>query len=234
MEHGQSTAPDIRKETPQMTPFNTLSPGGLGILMARAGVGKTACLTQIALAHLLGDRPVLHVCIDIVPDKVKVWYRELLKSMRPAADAKEQESLQHRIEPLRFILSYLNQTFSTEKLEQSLQNLRESTGFKPSVVILDGLDFDRVTRESLEKLKSFAEKNAVPLWLSAKTHRHIGTANERAVPYPCHETDDLFEDIVMLESFPTGIRVKLLKHGGQYGPEQTEIMLNPHTFLIQN
>lgn len=234
MEHGQSTAPDARTETPLKTPFNTLSPGNLGVLLARAGVGKTACLTQIALEHLLGDHPVLHVCIDIVPDKVKVWYRELLKSMRPAADTKEQESLQHRIEPLRFILSYLNQTFSTEKLAQSLQNLRDQTGFKPSVVILDGLDFDRATRESIEALREFAVAQNVPMWLSAKTHRHIATANERSIPYPCHEIDDLFEDIVLLESHPAGIQVKLLKHQGHYNPESAAIMLNPHTFLIQS
>ena len=38
---------------------NPLGPGELGVLLARAGVGKTACLTHIALEQLLRGLPVL-------------------------------------------------------------------------------------------------------------------------------------------------------------------------------
>ncbi len=56
-------------------PVNRPGPGEMGVLLARAGAGKTACLTQLAIGYLLDKEPVLHVCVDVVPDKVKLWYQ---------------------------------------------------------------------------------------------------------------------------------------------------------------
>src|SRR5512147_2937099 len=115
-----------------------LGPGQTGVVMARAGAGKTACLTHIAINHLLRGIPVLHVCIDGLPEKIKVWYHELLRNIFADKPEIEIAMLEHRIGPSRFILSYLNQTFSPEKLEQSIQKLKEQARFVPSLVILDG------------------------------------------------------------------------------------------------
>ena len=208
-----------------------LESGELGVLLADAGVGKTACLTQIALGYLLRGVPVLHVCIDEVPDKIKAWYREFLKSIASEqATDEDLSSLQRRIEPLRFILAYLNQTFNPDKLELSFQNLEEQAKFCPSMVVLDGLDFDQTPREIIEALQGFAKNHKVAVWMSAQTHRHIPTINEMGIPYPCHLIDDLFDAIVLLKAIPNAIKVNVLKHGTQYMPGYPEIFINPQTF----
>jgi hypothetical protein len=209
-----------------------LDPGEVGVLLADAGVGKTACLTQIALEHLLRGLPVLHVCVDEVPDKIKVWYKELMRSIVSERPEQDLSSMQRRIEPLRFILAYLHRTFNPEKLEQSFRNLKEQAKFCPSMVVLDGLDFDQVSRKTIETLKSFAESNMISLWMSARTHRHIPTVNEKGIPYPCHEIDDLIDAIVLLKSVPGMIQVSVLKHNGRYRPEYSEVLINPQTFLV--
>ena len=211
----------------------SLGPGELGILLARAGVGKTACLTHIALEHLLRGETVLHVCIDEIPEKIKVWYHEFLKNLAASNPEEDLAKLQYRIEPLRFILAYLHHSFTLEKLEQSLQNLKEQAKFHPSLLVIDGLDFDRVSRSLIETLKNFAVRYGVSIWMSARIHQHVSTANERGIPYPCHEMDDLFQSIVLLEPVPGVIRVKVLKQNDHYGPEQSSVFLNPQTFLIQ-
>lgn len=209
-----------------------LKAGELGVVLARAGVGKTACLTHIALEQLLRGEPVLHVCIDDSPDKIKVWYKEFLRNLSESQSSEEAASLKQRIAPLRFILAYLHQAFNPAKLELSLNNLREQAKFCPSMVVLDGLDFDRVSRPLLETLREFAQQHQVSLWMSARTHRHRSQTNERGVPYPCHELDDLFEAILLLEPLPEAIRVRAIKHQDLVNPKHGDVLLNTQTYLM--
>lgn len=227
----QPASPELIKMV-ERTLGNSLKPGQLGVVLARAGVGKTACLTHIALEQLLRGEAVLHVCIGEIPDKIKVWYQEFLKNITEGRPGEESKLLAD-IEPLRSILSYLHQTFSPEKLRQSLTNLREQAKFFPTMVILDGLDFDNISRRTIEVLRDFAAKENVSLWMSARTHRHMTEANERGIPYPCHELDDLFQAIVLLDPVsPVSIRVKVLKHEENYQPEHPPIFLNSQTYLL--
>ena len=48
-------------------------PGKLGLVLARAGVGKTAVLTGIGVDALLSGQKVLHVSIERTIDKVREW-----------------------------------------------------------------------------------------------------------------------------------------------------------------
>ena len=212
---------------------NPLRPGELGALLARAGVGKTACLTHIALEQLFGSQPVLHVCIDGAAEKIKIWYRELLKNFLSPSSRDTFTAQQRRLESLRFILAYLHHTFSIQKLEQSLHNLEEQTKFRPALIVLDGLDFDREPRATVAELRGFAQKHQVAMWMSIRTHRHIATTNENGIPYPCDGTDDLFQAILLLEPTPKAIQVRVLKDAGQYRPEHAEVFLDPQTYLLQ-
>lgn len=210
-----------------------LEAGNIGVIIGRAGVGKTAFLTHIALEHMmLYGKKVLHVCIDEVVDKIKVWYREFLKNIVALQSGEDMAGLQRRTEPLRFILAYLHHTFNPSKLEQSIMNLREQAHFEPSVLILDGLDFDHVTKSDIQELLHLAVRHSVGLWMSARTHRHISITNERGVPYPCHEMDDLFHAILYLEPEPETVRVSVIKQGENYRPAHADVILNPQTYLI--
>jgi hypothetical protein len=216
----------------QRTLGTPLPAGKLGVLMARTGVGKTGCLTHIALEQILKGVAVLHVCIDDPPEKVKVWYHEFFKHIFAGKSGEELTELQYRIEPLRFILAFLNRSFNPEKLDQSVNNLKEQAKFSPSLVIIDGIDFDSTPVGTVEALCSLAQKHGVALWLSARTHSHIPTVNERGIPYPCHEMDHLFHSILLLEPTPTAIQVKALKNNAVYHPDHPSVRLDPQTLLI--
>jgi hypothetical protein len=69
--------------------------------------------------------------------------------------------------------------------------------------------------------------------MSARTHRHISVANERGIPYPCHESDDIFNAILLLDATPPGdIQVKVLKAADGSSPSSSSVTLNPQTFLL--
>ncbi len=212
---------------------NPLASGEMGVLMAGAGVGKTACLTHIALEQLLMGNTVLHVCIDEPPEKAKVWYLELLKNIFSSEQVENVANVQLRIEPLRFIQSYLQQTFTPQKLNENLKTLKSIADFQPGMMVLDGLDFDHVDRRILEELKTIAEENGLSIWMSARTHRHKTDVNSHGIPYPCHQMDDLFHSILLLKPVSKSIHVEVLKHGLDYGPSLPQLTLNAQTYLIE-
>src|SRR5688500_19303875 len=79
-----------------------LGKGNLGLVMARAGVGKTACLMQLALDDLLRERPVLHVSLDQTMDHVLSWYDALLDDLvmmtgMQGAEVARQDMQKHRM-----------------------------------------------------------------------------------------------------------------------------------------
>jgi len=210
-----------------------LKPGEMGVLLARAGVGKTACLTHIALDALLQDKAVLHVCIDEVPDKIKIWYREILSHLTTAAGQQEQlTELLQQAESKRFIMSFLHRTFEPDKFEQSILNVQDQVQFQPDLVIIDGFALEQASRKDLDSLRGLAQKHGFALWMSGVTHRHQTTVNPRGVPYPCHEVDDLFQAILLLEPQAQAIRLVVLKHYDQYRPEHHDTRLSPQTFLL--
>ena len=214
-------------------PVRRLDRGEMGVLLARAGAGKTAVLTHLALGYILDREPVLHVCVDVVPDKVKLWYNELLRDIFSTTPQCNVSELLHAVEPLRFIMSFLNQTFSPEKLEMGIENLRREAKFDPALIILDGLDFGRA-RDLFGKIGELARRQSAPVWVSARSHRHIPDVNERGIPYPIDEMDDLFSSIFILEHEEAGIRLKALKEKGSYNPVLTDFIVDPITFLPLN
>ncbi len=210
-----------------------LRPGEMGVLLARAGVGKTACLTHIALEALAQGEKVLHTCIDELPDKIKIWYEELYRNFKTAIiDEALLKSIKENMVASRFIMSYMHHTFTPAKLEENIRSLRDQVQFVPTVVILDGLDFERVTRKQLEAIQKTAENYGTSVWFSCRIHRHIDIANDKGIPYPCHEFDDLFQAIILLEPQAHTISMVVLKHGDQYKPAHAALVLNPRTFLL--
>jgi hypothetical protein len=211
-----------------------LAAGELGVLMASAGSGKTACLTLIATEQLLQDLSVLHVCIDEKVESVKVWYQETLKNLCASQTTSDYKKCLQRLEPMRFIFAFLHDAFSPQKLAQRIENLREQAGFQPSLVVIDGLNFDQITRPTMEAFQELARRLPLPMWFSARTHRHITTTSEQGVPYPCDTLADLFQAVVLLESGTDGARLVVLKHHDQYQPPYAPVALDPQTFFVKS
>lgn len=94
-----------------------LRPGDLGLVVAGAGVGKTALLVHLALQWLLrGDR-VLHVDAREPVDRVRSHYDEVLRSVQEAGRLPDA-ALQ--VERNRMILSLHGRPF---ELDAVLRNL---------------------------------------------------------------------------------------------------------------
>jgi hypothetical protein len=208
-----------------------LGPGNLGVLVARAGVGKTACLIHIAFDKIFRKEKLVHISLEEGPEKVASYYNVIYSDLLKALNMKDDDDYRLLMERNRMILAYLNQSFDLARLTTSLQNLAERLDFRPDTLIIDGLDFETAGRSVIEGLKKAAEEFQVEIWLSALSHRHLSEVNERGIPYPCHELDDLFNIIIQLQPERSGILLKLLKDHERYEIPQNSIALDPNTFL---
>ena len=92
---------ETSRRDPTPRPFDSAFPsalaaGELGVVTALAGVGKTACLVQIALAELLQGRAALHVALDMTVSQVRQWYDRLFQE---AGRRRRAELVDHDASP---------------------------------------------------------------------------------------------------------------------------------------
>jgi len=213
------------------SPSNELGKGNLGVLMSRAGVGKTACLIHIAFDKLFRREKLVHISLEDPPEKVSSYYHVIFSDLVTALDLENEQETRMLLEGNRMILAYLKKSFDIDRLERNLKNLSENAAFSPDTLIVDGLDFEKADRGLIEGFKEIAVRFQVEVWFSALCHRHMTEINERGIPYPCNHVDDLFGIIIQLQPSQSGIFLKLLKDQAGTPASDIKVRLDPKNFL---
>jgi len=208
-----------------------LGPGNLGVLIARAGAGKTACLIHIAFDNIFRQKKLVHVSLEEGPDKIMSYYNVMYSDLLKSLNVTDDHEYRTRIDKDRMILAYLNRSFEIDRLRASLKNLKNELSFIPNALIVDGLDFENAEKTIFENFKEIAEELEAEIWFSALSHRHITDVNKRGIPYPCHKLDDLFSIMMQLLPEPSGIFLKLLKDHDNPILDGISVKLDPATFL---
>ena len=152
-----------------------LSEGGFGAVLARAGVGKTALLVQLALHTLLKGKKVHHISLYEPVSTYGTWSDEVFRHLTQSYDTKNTNKLWEDLLPHRFIMTFKVEGFSVPKLEERLTDLKEQNIFSPQMVLIDGFHFNESARTSLSDFKRLAKTHSLHVWFSVKTHRHEKT-----------------------------------------------------------
>jgi hypothetical protein len=211
-----------------------LGPGNLGVLIAPAGVGKTACLIHIAFDKIFRQKKLVHISLEEGAEKVRAYYNVMYSELGKALKIPDESEKALLIDHNRMILAYRNRSFELDRLRVNLKNLEENMGFKADTIIVDGLDFEKTERSLLEGFKKIAAEFDVEIWFSALSHRHITEKNERGIPSPCHRVDDLFSLIFQLLPEPSGVFLKMLKDHDSAAITNAHVQLDSNTFLAMD
>ena len=207
-----------------------LQPGAFCGVTARAGVGKTAFLVQIALYNQLRSKNVLHISLNDPVRKVDLWYREVFRRLSDKYQVDPIDRLWEEILPHRFIMTFRVEGFSVPILSERLNNLSEQDIFLPQMIIIDGLPFDSDISAPLTELKQFARENDFQVWFTIRTHRHEEPGPD-GVPLPLSPVYDLFDVVLQLQPEGKEVHVRPLKGGGHEEGEPS-ILLDPSTMLL--
>ena len=209
-----------------------LNKGEFGAVMARAGVGKTAFLVQLALNNMLREKNVLHISLNDPVKKVSLWYKEVFSRITNHYHIQQSTQLWDMVLPHRFIMTFRVEGFSVPKLEERLTDLIEQEIFKPDAMIIDGVPFEDPIYEDLADLKNLASRQDMQMWFTIRTHRHEETGSN-GTPAQLMQVADLFEVVIQLVPVGKHIQIKAFKGPGSAG-DQPAMMLDPATMLIQD
>ena len=207
-----------------------LQAGEFGAVMARAGVGKTAFLVQLALHSMLRGKNVLHISLNNPVKKVGLYYREVFNRIASQYDIHQTSQLWDTALPHRFIMTFRVEAFSVPKLEERLADLIEQNIFKPDTMIIDNIPFDDAVVKDLTDLKNLALNQAIHVWFSVRTHRHQEPALN-GLPIQLSRVAELFEVAIQLVPMGKRIQIKAFKGPGAEA-DFPELLLDPSTMLI--
>ncbi len=205
----------------------------MGLIMARTGVGKTALLVQIALDSILRGNRVLHISIDENLDKTKLWYDDMLQVILQECPVAKPQELIDMVRQHRMIMTFKEGVFDRARLEERLNDLIQQNIFTPDCVVIDGFDFTDTDHAKLEDIKSLMEGLDVQAWFSATSHREDERVSPSGVPAPCHELDDLFENVILLKPEQNHILLEILREDGKKSEGNSHLGLDPATMMVR-
>jgi archaellum biogenesis ATPase FlaH len=219
-----------------------LGRGNVGVVISRAGVGKTALLVQIALDDLLRDRKVLHISHEHAVDHVRAYYDEIFHEIAQQNRLDEgPRSIRFDLERNRLIYSHLGSAktapvsirggqSSMSKILETLAFSKDVAHFEPDVIIIDGFDFNNATEDAIKQLGVIARERSVELWLSAMAHSR--KAPEGGLGEPIQRFEKMLAVVVYLEGEGEHVRLRLLKDHDNRDLADLHLRLDPHSMRV--
>jgi hypothetical protein len=207
----------------------------MGLLMSRAGLGKTAILVQIALDSILRGNQVLHVSVGQSLDKTRAWYDDILKDIAGELKAEESNELRDKVLRNRLIMTFEESSFSRPKLEERLNDLLYQNIFRPTCIIIDGFDFDEADGQAVADVKDMADAMGLQIWFSALCHRDDERVSDEGVPAPCHNVGSFFDTVVMIKAQKdqANLSLNVIKDSISGLAQGKAMDLDPATYLVK-
>jgi hypothetical protein len=206
--------------------------GHLAVVLARAGVGKTAFLVGIGIDALLSGQKVLHISLERTVEKVRDWYDDLLMEMlRREKKLEHWAAIQLEVEKRRHIHTYMGRSFSAERLAQALELLRDAMNFVPNVIILDRMEMEGFDPATIEAAKKLAADAGAELWMACRTHREEpGVAGH--LPPPADRFEHLVDIAFRLDPQDAKVRLHVAKDRDKMLGMDLNVVLDPKTLLL--
>ncbi|HEX9050906.1 MAG TPA: hypothetical protein VF841_10275 [Anaeromyxobacter sp.] len=210
-----------------------LGRGHLGVIMAPAGVGKSACLVQIGLDALLRQRPVLHVAVGQSVEHVSARYDALFDELAERVDLADRRGVRESIGRRRLIWASLEGAFGARGLEEALAAFQANLGVAPAVVLVDGFQWDeREAAATVGGVKATAARAGAELWMTARDARggELGPPR-RIAPLP-DDCAALVDVGVFLEPHGRHAKLTLVKDFDRFPPAEVPLVIEGGTLRL--
>ena len=213
-----------------------LGKGNLGVVMARAGVGKTAALVQIGLDDLMRNRPVLHIALGQTVEYVLRRYDALFDDMATRTNLEERDVVAAAVAAKRIIAAFPDNELGPERLQRTVELFKQNLDFKPAAVLVDEFAWSTNTVAETAALigafKAYAKLIDAELWMTAQTRREVTGVHPTGLTPPCADYAELIDVAIFLEPHKSDVTVRLLKDHGDATPTATPLHLHPQTMRL--
>jgi hypothetical protein len=211
-----------------------LGKGRIGVLAARKGVGKTACLVHIATDKLLQGKPVIHVSYAARVDYIIDWYEDIFRELsREKQEGQTADDLHDEVVRKRVIMNFKQDGVKTEQVLRSVEAVIVTGNFAADSVIVDGYDFSRPEGpEDLKKFREFAARLALEVWFSASLRGEEPLFDERGIPRELESFLPGMDVLITLKAEADSVRLNLVKDHEYPVAKGLHLHLDPKTLLI--
>lgn len=214
-----------------------LGRGNVGLVMSRAGVGKTAFLVGVALDDAMRERKVLHVDTEHTAERVREYYELVFHDLAETMKMENRDGEHLTVERNRMIHSFLHGSFSLDRLKEALGYMKQHLAFEPFCIILDGFPAWKAMgpdelHEAIAAIKALAQETNSEIWLSAQGHRD-DDRDDLGVPVRLQPYLEHLSVVVRLKSENTHVRLQLIKDHDNKNLADLHIELDPKTLLLK-
>ncbi len=224
----------IRKEAILQSPLRILDrsirgglgKGHLGVIMAPAGVGKSACLVQIGLDALLREKPVLHVAVAQSVEHVATRYDALFDALAERVDLKDRRGVRELVGRRRLIWSSTDGALTARGVDEALAAFRTHLGLGPAVLLVDGFQWEEPgAAATIAAIKASAARAGAELWMTARDARGPELGPARRIAPLSDDCAALVDIAVLLEPHGRHARLTLVKDFDRYPAADVPLVL---------
>jgi hypothetical protein len=204
-----------------------LGVGNVGVCIAGHGIGKTSFIVGVAVDELLREGTVLHVALDQTVSHVRNYYDTVYEALASNTHLDDAVTVHSEIDEHRRIHSYRSGQFSASKLADAVK-IETEAGMRPSLIVIDGLEFSQLTVDEVGGLGALAQELAAEVWLSV----HAEGNEISALPDSLGEVEALVGVVLTLESTREEITLRALKDHENEDLPDLHVGLDPRTLLL--
>lgn len=208
--------------------------GNIAAIAAKKGVGKTAYLVHIATDILMQGGHVIHVSFAKKTDHIISWYEDIFTSIANEKKLENAIEIHDDIIRNRVIMNFNQKGIEISQILGSIEAMIVNGNFKASAVIIDGFEIEQMSIDGLKKIKDFAVKLSIEVWISASLQRDEPAFDENDFPYELEKLSNSFDLILTLKYDDQNIRMDIVQDHDNKSHVHMDgkLRLDPKTLLI--
>jgi hypothetical protein len=201
--------------------------GNVGALVAGRGVGKSSFLVGVALDELLRGGTVLHVTLDHSVGYVRDYYDTVYEALASHSHLDDATATHAEVDSHRRIRAYQAKDFNSTKLADAVK-IESEAGARPTLIVVDGLDPERLERDDLAGIRALAQELAAEVWFAVMTD----TEHIEGLPAAMKEVEDVISVILAMEPKGDEVSLRALKDHENEDLHDLHVGLDPKTLLL--
>lgn len=210
-----------------------LEAGQIGVITARKGVGKTACLVHIATDCLFQGKYVIHVSFSSNTEHIISWYEDIFNEIAGKYNLDDAMDVHDEIIASRIIMNFNQKGVRLTQVARSIKSMINDGNFSADCLIIDGYNLAASKKEELAELKTLAREAGLEIWFSSTLKDNELNYDNRGVPVVLAGITDEIDVLICLKPNEDYIHLQLVKDHSVFPDADLHLRLDPESLLIQ-
>lgn len=206
--------------------------GNIGVIAARKGVGKTACLVHIATDQLFEEKHLIHVSFSANTNHIISWYEDIFDEIAKKFNINSAAEVHDEIIKNRIIMNFNQDSVKINQITNSLKSLIKDGNFSANIIVIDGYDFTKCTIDDLKIVRSFALELGLEVWFSASLKDDNTEFNENGIPAILNDFTNEIAILIYMKPENDYIKLQLIKDHNVFPVTDMHLKLDPLSLLI--